>query len=142
MSYKEILKQQQPILYQIISKSFKNNKIPHAFLLVGKNARQPAHFIAKSLICENDVLACDHCNECRRIDEHNYGDFIYCNGLEETIKKPHIEYIQEQFSKSALEAILHLQGSLCIARRRASLAVSSGTPAISNITRPGLTTAT
>ena len=46
MSYKEILKQQQPILYQIISKSFKNNKIPHAFLLVGKNARQPAHFIA------------------------------------------------------------------------------------------------
>ena len=103
MSYKEILKQQQPILYQIISKSFKNNKIPHAFLLVGKNARQPAHFIAKSLICENDVLACDHCNECRRIDEHNYGDFIYCNGLEEIIKKPHIEYIQEQFSKSALE---------------------------------------
>lgn len=103
MSYKEILKQQQPILYQIISKSFKNNKIPHAFLLVGKNARQPAHFIAKSLICENDVLTCDHCNECRRIDEHNYGDFIYCNGLEETIKKPHIEYIQEQFSKSALE---------------------------------------
>lgn len=55
------------------------------------------------MICENDVLACDHCNECRRIDEHNYGDFIYCNGLEETIKKPHIEYIQEQFSKSALE---------------------------------------
>ena len=91
------------IKLNILLKYFKNNKIPHAFLLVGKNARQPAHFIAKSLICENDVLACDHCNECRRIDEHNYGDFIYCNGLEETIKKPHIEYIQEQFSKSALE---------------------------------------
>ena len=70
---------------------------------MGKNASLPAHFIAKSLICEDDILACDQCNECRRIDEHNYGDFIYYNGQDETIKKPQIEYIQDQFSKSALE---------------------------------------
>lgn len=49
MSYKEILKQQQPILYQIISKSFKNNKIPHAFLLVGKNARQPNFILLRKV---------------------------------------------------------------------------------------------
>lgn len=103
MIYRDVLKQQQPILYQILLKSFNNQRIPHAFLLVGKNARQPAHFIAKSLICENNVLACDECNECRRIDEHKYGDFIYYNGYDETIKKPQIEYIQDQFSKSALE---------------------------------------
>ena len=103
MIYKDILKQQQPILYQIFLQSFQNQKIPHAFLLVGKNASLPAHFIAKSLICEDDILACDQCNECRRIDEHNYGDFIYYNGQDETIKKPQIEYIQDQFSKSALE---------------------------------------
>ena len=103
MIYKDILKQQQPILYQILLQSFQNQKIPHAFLLVGKNASLPAHFIAKSLICEDDIVACDQCNECRRIDEHNYGDFIYYNGQDETIKKPQIEYIQDQFSKSALE---------------------------------------
>lgn len=103
MIYKDILKQQQPILYQILLQSFQNQKISHAFLLVGKNASLPAHFIAKSLICEDDILACDQCNECRRIDEHNYGDFIYYNGQDETIKKPQIEYIQDQFSKSALE---------------------------------------
>lgn len=103
MRYKDLLKQEQPILYQILLQSFKNQKIPHAFLLVGKNARQSAHFIVKSLICENDILACDQCNECRRIDEHNYGDFIYLNGHDETIKKNNIEYIQEQFSKSSLE---------------------------------------
>ena len=103
MIYKDILKQQQPILYQILLQSFQNQKIPHAFLLVGKNASLPAHFIAKSLICEDDVLACDMCNECRRIGEHNYGDFIYYNGQDETIKKTQIEYIQDQFSKSALE---------------------------------------
>lgn len=103
MTYNDILKQQQPILYQILLQSFQNQKIPHAFLLVGKNASLPAHFIAKSLICEDDILACDQCNECRRIDEHNYGDFIYYNGQDETIKKSQIEYIQDQFSKSALE---------------------------------------
>ncbi len=103
MIYKDILKEQQPILYQILLQSFQNQKIPHAFLLVGKNASLPAHFIAKSLICEDDILACDQCNECRRIDEHNYGDFIYYNGQDETIKKTQIEYIQDQFSKSALE---------------------------------------
>ena len=103
MSYKDILKEQQPILYRILLQSFQNQKIPHAFLLVGKNASLPAHFIAKSLICEDDILACDKCNECRRIGEHNYGDFIYYNGQDETIKQTQIEYIQDQFSKSALE---------------------------------------
>ena len=87
MIYKDILKQQQPILYQILLQSFQNQKISHDFLLVGKNASLAAHFIAKSLICEDDILACDQCNECRRIDEHNYGDFIYYNGQDETIKK-------------------------------------------------------
>src|SRR5699024_2174190 len=48
------------------------------------------------------------------------------------------------FSLSAVcfATILHLTGSLWEARRRASRAISSETPAISNITRPGLTTAT
>ena len=38
--------------------------------------------------------------------------------------------------------ILHFTGNLCIASLKASLATSSETPAISNITLPGLTTAT
>lgn len=103
MSLKENIREQQPILYQILMKSFKNHKIPHAFLLVGKNSTIAAHFIAKSLICDKDVLACNECNDCRRIDEHNYGDFIYINGKDETIKKNQIEYIQSQFAKSSLE---------------------------------------
>ncbi len=103
MSSKLDLKNEQPILYQILMKSFQNEKIPHAFLLVGKNSSVAAHFIAKSLICDEAVLACDECNDCRRIDEHNYGDFIYANGKEETIKKGKIEYIQEQFAKSSME---------------------------------------
>lgn len=103
MSYQEDLKQQQPILYQILIKSFTSLKIPHAFLLVGKNSSLAAHYIAKSLICDQEILACNKCNDCRRIDEHNYGDLIYFNGKDESIKKGNVEYIQEQFAKSSME---------------------------------------
>lgn len=103
MSYKEQLKLQQPIFYKILLNCFQSKKIPHAFLLVGKNSSNAAHFIAKSLICEHDLLACETCHECQRIDHHSYGDLIYANGKDETIKKVQIEFIQEQFSKSSLE---------------------------------------
>lgn len=103
MSLKEELKEQQPILYRILEKSFENKKVPHAFLLVGKNSTIAAHYIAKSLICDHDLLACNECNDCRRIGEHNYGDLIYISGRHETIKKGSVEYIQEQFAKSSLE---------------------------------------
>ena len=103
MTLKNDLQQQQPILYQILEKSFLNKKISHAFLLVGKNSTIAAHFIAKSLICDKDLLACNECNDCRRIEEHKYGDLIYFNGKNDSIKKGNIEYIQNQFSKSSLE---------------------------------------
>lgn len=103
MSYQDQLKQEQPILYQILKKSFQSQKIPHAFLLVGKNSSIAAHYIAKSLICENDDLACNECIDCQKIDEHKYADFIYANGKDETIKKGIVEYIQEQFAKSSME---------------------------------------
>ncbi|MCD7948853.1 MAG: hypothetical protein LUG12_01145 [Erysipelotrichaceae bacterium] len=103
MSYKEDLQVQQPILYKILEQTFSSHKIPHAFLLVGKNAHLPAMYIAKSLICENDILACNECNDCRRIDEYKYADFICYNGNDESIKKSHIEYIQKSFDKSSIE---------------------------------------
>jgi len=103
MSLNYNLKEDQPIFYRILSNCFESKKIPHAFLLVGKNSHDAAHYIAKSFICDETLLACDHCYECQRIDQHIYGDLIYADGKKETIKKNQIEYIQEQFSKSSLE---------------------------------------
>lgn len=103
MSYQDDLKRQQPILYRILTQSFLSKKIPHAFLLVGKNCTVAAHYIAKSLICDHQTLACDQCDDCRRIDAHSYADFIYFNGKDESIKKGDVEYIQTQFTKSSLE---------------------------------------
>lgn len=103
MNLKDVLKENQPIFYQIILNCFESKKIPHAFLIVGEDSKIAAHYLAKSLICEEDILACNQCHECQRIDDHNYGDFIYVNGKDDTIKKGQIEYIQEQFAKSPLE---------------------------------------
>lgn len=103
MNLTEQFQKEQPIFYKILKNCFQSKKIPHAFLLVGKNSSIAAHYIAKSLICENELLSCGKCHECQRIDKHNYSDFVYANGKDETIKKSKIEYIQDQFSKSSLE---------------------------------------
>ena len=100
---KETIEKEQPIFYQILKHCFESKRIPHAFLLVGKNTSHYAHFIAKSLICDDGLLACEACADCDRIDRHTYGDFIYVDGSNESIKKGNIEYIQTQFSKSSLE---------------------------------------
>ena len=100
---KNIIKNEQPIFYQIIDHCFNSKKIPHAFLLVGKNSYMYAHFIAKSLICDETLLACEECSDCQRIERHIYSDLIYFNGKDDTIKKSNIEFIQNQFSKSSIE---------------------------------------
>ncbi|MEE0966926.1 MAG: hypothetical protein U0L85_07730 [Bacilli bacterium] len=99
----ELLKKTQPILYRILEKSFKNKTIPHAFLLVGYNSYDAAHFIARALICDNHLLSCGTCIDCQKIEKHSYGDFIFISGKNESIKKNQIESIQTQFSKSAIE---------------------------------------
>lgn len=103
---KDKLKEQQPIFYRTLRQAFKTDKVPHAFLLCSKkgiDVHQVAMFIARSLLCENDVLACEQCSDCMRVAQDNYPDFIRFDGKEESIKKKHIEKIQEDFAKTSLE---------------------------------------
>ena len=55
-----------------------------------------------SLIC-NETLACEQCIDCKKVLNHQYADIIEIDGEEESIKKKHIENIQETFKKSSLE---------------------------------------
>ena len=55
-----------------------------------------------SLIC-NETLACEQCIDCQKVLNHQYADIIEIDGEEESIKKKHIENIQETFKKSSLE---------------------------------------
>ena len=55
-----------------------------------------------SLICD-ETLACENCNDCRKVKENKYSDIIRFNGKDNSIKKGNIELIQDTFKKSSLE---------------------------------------
>lgn len=99
---KDYLIENQPIFYQIIKNQFENNKIPHAFILSGNNTEKALQFLAMSLICDQK-LACEQCVDCQKVLNHKYADMIVFDGLESSIKKTNIEYIQETFNKTSLE---------------------------------------
>ena len=99
---KDYLIENQPIFYQIIKNQFENNKIPHAFILSGNNTEKALQFLAMSFICDQK-LACEQCVDCQKVLNHKYADMIVFDGLESSIKKTNIEYIQETFNKTSLE---------------------------------------
>lgn len=99
---KEYLKKNQPIFYNLITNEFSKQRVPHAFLLIGNNTSIPLTYLAMSLICD-EMLACEKCNDCRKVKENKYSDIIRFNGKENSIKKGNIELIQDSFKKSSLE---------------------------------------
>jgi DNA polymerase-3 subunit delta' len=72
-------------------------------MLVGNNTESITTFLAQSIICDNEVLACEECEDCRRIKEGIYPDLIVYDGNESSIKKDDVEYIQSEFKKSSFE---------------------------------------
>lgn len=100
---REQLKIQQPIFYHLIQNEFKQSKVPHAYLLVGDNTKDALTFLTMSLICTEDTLACENCIDCNKIKNNIYSDLISFDGNIETIKKGNVEFIQEQFKKTAVE---------------------------------------
>lgn len=99
---KEYLEKEQPIFFHLIENAFTSKKIPHAYLLVGDNTKIPLTYLSMSLICD-ETLACETCIDCQKVKDNKYADIIHFDGMVESIKKPNIEYIQENFKKSSLE---------------------------------------
>lgn len=99
---KEYLEKYQPIFYNLVKNEFSQNRIPHAFLLIGNNTELPLTYLAMSLVCDQ-TLACESCNDCRKVRENKYSDIIRFNGKDSSIKKGDIELIQSSFKKSSLE---------------------------------------
>lgn len=99
---KEYLEKYQPIFYNLVKNEFSQNRIPHVFLLIGNNTELPLTYLAMSLVCDQ-TLACESCNDCRKVKENKYSDIIRFNGKDSSIKKGDIELIQSSFKKSSLE---------------------------------------
>lgn len=91
---------------KLIVNSRKTNRLSSAYLLYGqRNAplKECALFIAKSLGCEKDLLACDQCDSCMRFEKGIHPDFILISGENQTIKKEDIQNLTAKFSLSAFE---------------------------------------
>lgn len=106
MGVREKLETTQKVANKVLMNAFKNNKVSQAFLLNGEKGspvEEIALFIAQSIVCDVDSLACENCIDCLRVKDGNYADLIVVDGSKETIKKGDIDNIQNRFSKSGVE---------------------------------------
>ncbi|MFB5253789.1 DNA polymerase III subunit delta' [Bacillus cereus] len=99
----------QPIGVKMLMNSIAKERISHAYLLEGGKGTgkfATAIQMAKSFLCSqrNGVEPCHVCRNCRRIDSGNYPNLhiVKPDGL--SIKKQQIHDLQEEFSKTGLEA--------------------------------------
>ena len=101
------LKQQQPVVYQVLSNCLKGNKLSHAIILSGSKSSiklNTAYLIAQSIVCESDdYFGCEQCEACQKITNNSYADLKYIDGSNTSIKKDDIINLQLSFHKTGIE---------------------------------------
>ncbi len=96
----------EPKAAKLFINSRKTGRLSSAYLLYGeRNAplKETALYLAKSLGCENNLLACDECDSCKRFNKDIHPDFVLIDGETTRIKKEDIQSLQDKFSESAFE---------------------------------------
>lgn len=105
---KDLIKEQQPIVYKALENARKEGRLSHAYLFTGPRGtvkKEAAILLAQSIFCEKqDVFACEQCDTCLRVAAGEHADMVFLSGQNQTIKKEDIDRIQRKFSKTALEA--------------------------------------
>lgn len=101
------LLERQKRAINFFNKQQEKGMISHAYLLVGEDALEMAHYMALSIFCEvQEVGPCMSCSTCQRVDEHSYADYKVFS-QEESIKKEDIHDIKKYFSTTTLEKSNH-----------------------------------
>lgn len=106
MNNLELLKDKQEIVYKILNNSLVNQKLSHAYMFTGPKGSlqlETAYLLAQSVVCENGLWACGICDQCQRILENTYPDFIILDGQDHLIKKEEVLDLQQKFSLTAFE---------------------------------------
>ncbi|WP_203364443.1 DNA polymerase III subunit delta' [Bacillus sp. REN10] len=102
------LKELQPVVLRMLTNSLEKERVAHAYIFEGDQGtgkKNAALFFAKSLLCEGQgTLACETCSNCRRIESGNHPDVHYIEPDGLSIKKQQITFLQQEFSKTAVEA--------------------------------------
>lgn len=104
---KQRFKQEQPIVYQMVSNALKHNHLAHAYLFTGPkgvNKRGAALLFAQSLVCEHvdeDGFACQECDSCKRLEKEESTNFFWLK--DRRIKKQDILDVQMYFQSTSME---------------------------------------
>lgn len=99
-------KKEQKIAYKTLFNSFSNGHKSHAYLVSGDKdsyVKDVALIMAKSFVCDDDVLCCDKCRSCKRIEDKSYCDFKFINEEEKSVVVSDIESLRDEFALTAME---------------------------------------
>lgn len=104
---KQRFKQEQPIVYQMVSNALKHDHLAHAYLFTGPKGvdkRGVALLFAQSLVCEHvdeDGFACQECDSCKRLEKEESTNFFWLK--DRRIKKQDILDVQMYFQSTSME---------------------------------------
>lgn len=110
MSKVKLIKEKQPVVYNILNNAIKANKLAHAYMfsgIKGSLQEEVALVLVQSLFCEEEQWACGQCRICKRLEANLYSDMIVLDGSISSIKKGDVLDLQKQFSMTSLEKYKH-----------------------------------
>lgn len=105
----EVYKDKQPLFYEEIVNSIRNNKISHAYMIETNNYKEKDDLIMsfiKMLFCEGhntDLNNCNQCNVCKLIDNNSLSDFMVIEPDGSWIKKDQVLEIKEKFKTTSFQ---------------------------------------
>ena len=99
-------KQEQPILYKLLTNQISNNKVSHAYLFETNGYKKYNEFLisfAKVLLCGH-VKKEENCHICERIDKNIYSELKIINPDGMWIKKEQLLELQDNFKTKSIES--------------------------------------
>ncbi|MFC7061744.1 DNA polymerase III subunit delta' [Halobacillus seohaensis] len=103
------IKELQPLVAQMLTNSFKKDRVSHAYLFQGDRGtgkREMSTLFAKSIFCKEreEAEPCQECRDCKRIDSGNHPDLHWVSPSGQSIKKEQILELQKEFTYTGLES--------------------------------------
>lgn len=110
MGLQDELTVMQPVVMKIFSKSVRENRLSHGYLLEGASGtgkKRTSLWLAQSLFCLEPTkteLACGECANCTRIASHNHPDVHLLEPDGASIKIDQVRALKQELSKRGMES--------------------------------------